>query len=505
MFKNVRAAIAARPLAALLVTTLLLSVFVVLSQADFVASDPLWYADIAHNMNRDPVGVFSSHENHPFVMRVGLTIPLAIIYRFFGVSTLTTNLPALLSAIGIIVVAYAAATTPRAKLLALLFSITCLPLLRHATLLNVDLPCAALLGASVLGLARRDTNRGALWLVLGMVFWFLAFLVKETALWCAPVWAYAFVSDLRADGIANACRRFAAPMLVGAVLAGLYLFGCARVWGSPLARFQGIQDLTYEHTWSLHGHPASEWLARLTWQPALMLAKMFHVALIPAVLSFWLVPRPQRVWVFAAASFTLLYWFGSASLSSYTPLPISERMVLPVLVPILVVAAISSDVLWDRLAAWRFRKLVTACFALILMLPALRVIQGQMRRPRPETKAFAALRHEVQNSPQQFVLVCGEPRCVSIASFYFGLEIPSNISVVFAGDFARGPMPTKNMKVRALVNLPRATGARRTDPSLDKTDAIDALRLPSIVWDRRVRLYDAGDGSQLWTALHSSS
>src|SRR4051794_3540882 len=106
MLRSFAAAVVNRPGVALIAALVVFTVVTVLGQADFVASDPLWYADIAHNLSRDPAGVFAAHENHPFVMRIGLTFPLALIYRLFGVSTLTTNLPALLSALGIIVVIY---------------------------------------------------------------------------------------------------------------------------------------------------------------------------------------------------------------------------------------------------------------------------------------------------------------------------------------------------------------------------------------------------------------
>jgi hypothetical protein len=74
---------------------------------------------------------------------------------------------------------------------------------------------------------------------------------------------------------------------------------------------------------------------------------------------------------------------------------------------------------------------------------------------------------------------------------------------VFAADFARAPAPA-GATVRALVNLTRSPGARRTDPHLDMTEPIDALGLRSMVRDRKVRLYDAEDGARLWRALHTS-
>ncbi len=127
---------------ALLFACVIATLLFVVGQGDFVASDPLWYADVANALSRNPREVFATHENHPFVMRIGLTIPLALLYRLFGVSTHVTNLPCLLSVLTILLVvfvAFVAAPTPRAKLFALLFGVFSTPLILHATVLNVDL------------------------------------------------------------------------------------------------------------------------------------------------------------------------------------------------------------------------------------------------------------------------------------------------------------------------------------------------------------------------------
>jgi hypothetical protein len=484
----------ARLLIALAVALIGFACVVLLSQQDFVAADPLWYAGIA----KDPGQIFHTHELHPFVMRIGLTLPLALIYRTLGVSTWTTNLPALLSALAIIAIVYAAAPTPRAKLVGLVFAVTCVPLLRHGSLLNVDLPCSAAMAASVLCLARRDRPRGAVWLVGAVAAWFFAFLVKESAIWLAPVWIYALVVDFRQRRL----RAYIPAVIVGAALAACYLAFCAHYYGTPLARFKGVEELTYEHAWTLHGRPASDWIKRLTYQPAVMVAKMFSILLIPAVLAPWLVGKEHRIWLVTAASAILLYWFGSVSLTAYTPMPLTERMVLPVLPAMLVCASLGADAALDRLGRWT--KPVAIGFALVVVLPAAVFVARQIRRPRPETHAFALLRAEASSARDtHFVIVCGEPRCVPIANFYFGLQLPPNVSVAFANDWTTGPPPT-GAKVRALVHVGRAAIAHRIDPALDRTAPIEALGLPHLYVERSVHLFDAGDGTALWTALRAT-
>jgi hypothetical protein len=492
------------PWIALVVALCLESFVLVIGRGDFIASDPLWYSEIAHRLTLDPSEVFAGHDTHPFVMRIGLTVPLALLYRAFGVSTVVSNLPCTMAALGVLLVAYAAAPTPRAKLLALLFGVACTPLIRHATVLNVDLPCAALMACSVLWLSRRDRPRGAWWLVAAAVAWIAAFLVKESAIWCGAVWLYAIVVDLRGLGVRQLARRFAPAFVVAAALAALYAALCAWLWGSAWARFQGIEELTYDHAWTLHGRPASQWIKRLTWQPAVMLATMFHATLVPVVLAPWLVRGSARIWWFATAAFTVLYWFGSTSLTSYSPLPISERMVLPVLPGIIVLAALASDQALERLHSSRWRTPIVAALLVFLCAPAVRVMSARMIRPRSETASFAVLRDEVADPTHRVVLVCGERRSVHISGFYFAFEMPSNLTVVFAADFARAARP-EGATVRALVDISRGRTDRGMDPNLDMTAPIELLALPLLFRDHNVRLYDAGDGVRLWEALRAAN
>ncbi|HEY5951210.1 MAG TPA: hypothetical protein VIV40_37215 [Kofleriaceae bacterium] len=488
-----------RPWLALVLALLVETIIYWLGQIDFVASDPLWYANIAHGIAVDPDTVFSGTQTHPFVMRIGLTLPIALAYKLFGVSSITTNLPCLVAALGITAIVYAAAPTARAKWLGMIICACCIALLRNMIILNVDLPCAALMAAAVLCLVRR-------WFVAAAVATVAAFLVKETALWCGVVWIYAIALELRERGWRDTMRAFAPGIAVGVALTATYLALSAHWWGNPFARFAGIAELTFEHAWTLHGRPIGEWINRLTWQTPLLLVTVVNVLIVPALLAPWLAPvlrrSRDRIWIFATASFLLLYWFGSSSMSAYAPLPISPRMILPVLPGVLVLATFGCDGAVERLQGSRWRTPVIAVFMLALVVPAGRVMFGMLRRGHPEADAFALLRRETADPQHRVLLVCGEPRCTSIASYYFGFMPRENFTVTFAGDFAAAPLPA-NVSVRALVNKSRSPGARRTDPKLDRTEQIDALALPKLVTHRSVRLYDAGDGARLWQALQS--
>jgi 4-amino-4-deoxy-L-arabinose transferase-like glycosyltransferase len=492
-----------RPWLGLLLALAIEAVVFFVGQVDFVPYDPLWYADIAHQLSTDAAEVFATHDTHPFVMRIGLTVPMAVLYRVFGVSPLVSTLPCLLATLGVVLVVYAAGPTTRAKWLGMLFCVTCVPLLRNTAVLNVDLPCAALMACSVLWLSWRERPRGGWWLVGAVVAWVMAFLVKETALWCGVVWIYAIGGDLRRDGLRTVARRFAPALAVGAGLAVGYLVLCAQLWGDPWARFRGIEALTYKHAWTLHGQGASAWVRRLTWNPPKMLVTMFQVPLVLAVLAPLWLRGAERLWWVSAMAFILFYWFGSTSLRSYSPLPLSQRMVLPALPGILVLAALASDRALERLPRSRWWKLGIAAIAIAVIAPAAFAIAMAVAGTAPETASFAALRKEVADPSRRFVLVCGEASCVSAIGIHFGLVVPANLTVMFAADFARAPLP-EHVTVRALVNLPRGRGVRQRDPHDDMTLPIAALALPPIAGDRDVRLYDAGDGARLRDTLRAA-
>ena len=471
-----------RPWVWLVAGLAIVTLVIVWGQGDFIASDPLWYADISHTVAHGGWGVFNPAEIHPFVMRVGLTVPLALIFKLFGVTTLTANSPALVSGLACIVLVYLAVETPRAKVLAVCFAVTCGALMRQSDLLNIDLPCATLLGYSVLFMARRD--RGAGWLVAAIVAVVAAFLVKETAVWCAPIWLWAIVVDTRELGVARMTRRYAPAVVLGVGLIAAYLVVCAKVWGDPLARFHGIEQVSGEHAWTLQGKSASAWLVRLTYAVPVLMWKMYGAAIVPAIAAPLIVRGRQMIWLVAAGSFLALYWFGTVSLASYSPLPISERMAINILPGLLVCAALATDAVLDRA---RWIKVVGVVVALALVIPMAHADWNMARRPTPETDAFARFRAIVDESPVPIALVCTDNRGPSIASFYFGLETPAKVTYLQAETYTRAQHPP-NAHVYVLVN-----NLRVHDAAL--VDHIDSLKLPVVLTSKFVRLYDAGDGA----------
>jgi hypothetical protein len=496
---------------ALFAALLLQIALYVASMGDFMASDPLAYSVIANDFATRPAQTFADITNHPFDMRIGLTLPLSLLYRAFGVSTAVTNLPCLAAWIIILLVAYAAAPSPRAKLLAIFFVVTSRQLVHHLSMLNPDLLCGALMACSVLGLARRQRPRGRWWVAGAALALVAAFLVKETALWLGPVWLYALATDLRADGPRPTVRRFAAGLALGFALLLAYLALCAWVWGDPLARFKGVQQIAHEHTWSLAGASGQAWAARLLWQPPIFLYKMSWLAIFPAALAPWLVRPAERLWVVATFTFVFLFWFGSSGLSSYSPLPLVPRMALPLLPGIFVLAALSLDRVIERFldrsrARWPAARWQVPAILLLLtlwaVLPVASIV-ARVRRPRPEAELYALVRAELSDPARRVVLVCGDRNRTALSRFYFRFSPPPNLSILFAGDYAHLPKPER-ASVRLLNDL--AAGSRNSgDLTIDRTQQLETLQLPPILRQPTLRLYDAGDGAQLWAALQPAN
>ena len=477
------------PRHALALALLLQILLFVVGQQDMPPDDPLYYAEFARDIAKDPAAAFGMASTYPWHMRIGLTLPLALLYRVFGVSTLVTNLPCLFAAIGILCVVYVAAPTPRAKVFAMLLAATCAPLARHAATLNVDLPCAALLACSTLWLSWRDRPR---WLAAAMAVWFAAFLVKETAIWGAPIWAYAIISDLRSSSLRAVVRRYAPAVAIGAALSLGYLALCAALWGDPFARFRGIQDLTYAHGWTMHDKSSGEWFARLVWGPPLMMFKMFRGLLVPAVLAIWLVRGRDAIWGVATLAMVGLFWFGSSSATAYEPLPLWPRMILPALPFLLVVSAIAADRGLDRLT--RGRSAAVIVMLVVLAVPATMMYVGQIRRDRSESTAFAMLRADLSDPAQTVVLVCGDRWFPTLARFHFGFAPPPNLLIIGADEVATRALPDRAV-VRAIVDVARSAPI----PDVEK---IEALHLRPLFSQQHLRLYAVDDVAALRAALH---
>ena len=99
---------------------------------------------------------------------------------------------------------------------------------------------------------------------------FIAFLAKETVVWHAPAWLWVFVVDWHQ----NRYRRFwVASLLFGAVLLGAYFGFYHYLTGDAFQRFHLIETTNeFMRSGNFASRNSRALLARLTWEPVLMLA-----------------------------------------------------------------------------------------------------------------------------------------------------------------------------------------------------------------------------------------
>jgi hypothetical protein len=411
--------------AALLLVTLLWCA----SPQRFVASDPWVYARNAWQLlSGDFAGLTS--KNHVFQHRLGVYAPVAAVYSILPVNPRSTSLVPLL-ALGVILVAvWAALSDFRSRLFALFFAVTCVPLLSSTTALFPDVIVAAAVTTSLFMLARRHSStrwRQMLLGALGTTALFLGFLAKETAIWAAPVWLACVLYDCCRRDPAN--KPFHAAAVVAAVAwLALYFLICNGMFGDPLARLSSVQSASTEHAWRIKSE--TELWSRLTTQPLPFLSESLGPLPVFAAISYPLLEPRRRLWFFAALCGLLLFWFGTVSLTSYQPLPLRARMLLP-FIPALCVLAGAAAARLPFAASWPTWKrdglllvLLTGFFA-----PRLAEYAGGWRKDG-EVPAMKRVAREVNAHPEtRFLLVGSSPRAGQFLAIYFGFQPPPNLTI----------------------------------------------------------------------------
>jgi hypothetical protein len=465
----------------------------------FIASDEYYYAARAYGVLES--GLRSEFGGHIFGHRVGVYLPVAAVYAVVGASPHTTNLVLLAAAVTILWVVCTSLPDVRARWFGTLFVVTCVPLLIGTTELLPDLLLAAYLAlaAAVLnGRAARSSSRslcrGG---VLAAAFWFLALMTKENAYWLAPVWLGAVCLDLKRRNFA-AVRFFHVPALITfSLLLVAYLVVC-QIWlGDALARLSAVQALTGHHHWSIES--SEELVRRLTVDPARFFWDYYGLLCVLPLFSYWFVPPGLRLWVGVAGSYLVLFWFGSTSLTSYQPLPLRQRMPLP-LVPAF--------------------SILSACLAARLPIPPLSIprlpiprLQGVLRDllitaalafwfvPRmkgyveswsesDELAAMSDLRKTVQSQPQKrFLLVTADERAVHFLRVYFGFRYPENLETAYSGALDHEHL-ARAQQAYLVVHRRRLRGSRQRD-------RIEALKLPKAYKSRQIKVYGPSTPSEL--------
>jgi hypothetical protein len=319
---------------------------------------------------------------HPFSNRFAVTVPTALIYSF-GIDRYTTTLWPLLVSVFSVVLVFAALRRPfgdgAALWAAFLLAVNVVQFRYSSRLVPDGFVAAFLLGGVAAAHRARRAGAGEARLgVLTAASVFCGLLAKGTVVWGVPFFLGLLVIDLRR----GRHRRFwAAAVTTGVLLGAAFLGAYAAATGNPFFRLDGIEDTHNSAPWSFADRETIEYVRRVTYEPLLFLFEnpgygLLFVFSLPALVDVFVrlpfVPAGTRYWSLYLAVVLGFFWVGTTSPSSYNPLPIGERFLIPMLAPMAILAGITISALigsgeagGKRAAAWILGAAFALGFALL--------------------------------------------------------------------------------------------------------------------------------------------
>jgi len=471
---------------------------------EFIPSDPWYYSKRSFAI----IQGLGFGDNYIFSHRLGVTVPVAVIYSLFGADILTTNLWPLCTALMVIVIVWLALPDQKSKIIGALLCLTSVPLLKNSVTLFPDLIATPFMAFSSLLLFRRKQGMGqGFWLampLLAIASLFFAFLAKESAYWVLPLWFFALFSDRKDHDFALLLRRFYWPVVcAGAVLGVSYLVFCQFVWGSPLAHFQAVQNLTGAHQWSWDKATAMVLAKRLTIDPVILFIRQYGGILSMTVLGGLFAPKSIKPWVYYTVCCVMFFWFGSTSFTRYEPMPIFERMTVPALPGFYILAAYALA----NIAVPSDRKLIKLlCPVLILFglsgIPFFEYLNSWKHEELLETKAMSMVQKEVALHPdQKYLLIASDKRSPESMAFYFGMKYPDNFKVVYGLDLTEQLLADDIKEAFLFISIQRSKylESQYHEPNIDKE--IYRLGLTPLFQSDEVVLFKTSDKAQLRTLM----
>lgn len=179
----------------------------------------------------------------------------------------------------------------------------------------------------------------------------------------------------------------------------------------------------------------------------------------------------DRLWAVASVTLVAMHWFGSSSLTSYSPLPLVERMGLLALPCALVASVLAFDEALSRFG--RARRIIAAIAAVTILVPFAITVTRALRRGHPEADVYLLLRNELRRDPTPTILVCGDRACPDLAAYYFGFALPTTLTIVTPDQLPPAAC-SAGVRVRAIVNKRRS--ARLHNSGGDFSAAIGSAR-----------------------------
>jgi len=419
---------------AILFSSILLFVLVwlYLPQA-YIASDPWAYSSRAYSIMEN----LDFGKGHVFDHRIGLTIPVAIIYKLFGISITTTNLIALLSVITIFITIWVALPDNKSRTIGLFLALTSVPLLKASSALFPDIVATAFMGISSLLLFNRHKYLSyRYWIIFplgAMLFLFWAFLAKLSAYWVLPLWIIYIIKDLRSKDFLVFKYFYTPAILFGLILGTAYLYFSYITWGSALARLESVQSLTGVHLWAAEHMSTWDMFKRLTVLPIILFLKEYYIIPLLVLISPWVIPKQLWGWIFYLLFCVGFFWFGSTSFTQYEPMPLFDRMVLPALPAIYILAAYviaKIDLSSSRLQFSSYSISIILVLALTVY-PLARYAKSLQSKNLAESHVIEYLKNYTQKkSDQSYLLLCSDQRSAKYLKIYFSYKYPKNLKVL---------------------------------------------------------------------------
>ena len=391
---------------------------------ELVASDPGAYSRLGYLVS---VGdFFDSSPGNIFVHRLGVTVPTGVAYALFGVSIYTTNLWPLMVGMIMLATIWFALPSRRARVIGVALCATNQVFFLLASNLYPDLVAAAFMGLSTLLLINRERSLapGGFYIIAisAIVSLFVAFLAKLSSYWVAPLWILLFFQDMHGRRW-DLLRRFYIPaLLTGIVLALIYLIYNQMAWGDALVRFRNVSEVVDAGLWAIYG-PGGEGslLHRLTVGAGELVFSTFGLMLVPACLAVFIAPKPMREWAYYSILTLLFFWFGTASMNSYQPMPLVQRNVLPSLPGLCVLAAyFIAHYNFPGQDQRRMMNLLAGVLAVSISVFYFNgFVSGWKAKFWPQRYAMQAMQEDMSSAPDaEYLLVTQDVRSPSSLEFF---------------------------------------------------------------------------------------
>jgi 4-amino-4-deoxy-L-arabinose transferase-like glycosyltransferase len=455
-----------------------------LSFTGLIGSDDLIYNKAAYNITAGQDFALGN----PGQNRLGLLLPLAVMFRLWGVNEVSSSLVTLIPSLLLILLTFFAARhffgSEAGYIAALLQAVYPMDVV-YATTLYPDIPVALFSGLGIYTFYRACRSGGNLNLFLSGLCVGLAYSVKMTGAFAAPLLLGYAIYVMRRERKAR-WEFLWTPLGFISVLGAELLF-FHMVKGDMFFRFHSLATHN-EGPWSgLSLYLQRGYFARLAYQyPKVMLFYLPHFGLFYwatfAAMAYLLIARERKGYFPTAWWITLflILNFGSTSFSHYIPLPPVSRYSFVLLLPanIILAGALSRLTRREGLKKWVRAAGYSALAALILS--SIFIVSREHRRGSFTERAVSAYFGGKPDKP-----VYTDSRTIAVLEYYFKYK---NLEMV--KDFEDAEWSALEGSY-VLVNFPRLRFlakyyGRRFDPILFH---------PPPSW-RRVAIFSPSPGSR---------